>query len=44
MMPLATREHLSVLDNLQHLWCEPRLWIVCDTYNNESLHKFVKFV
>ena len=44
MMPLATREHLPVLDDLQHLRRKPRLWIVCDTYNNESLHKFVKFV
>ena len=44
MMSLATREDLSLFDDIQNLRRKEWLWIVCYSDDDESLHKFVKFV
>lgn len=44
MMTLAARENLSLFDNIHYLRRKEWLWVVCNTYDDESLHKFVKFV
>ncbi len=36
MVTLAAREHLTVFDNLHHLWWEERFRMIRDAYNNKS--------
>ena len=36
MMTLAARKHLPVLNNLQHLWRKPRLWMIRYSYYHKS--------
>jgi hypothetical protein len=37
MMALASREHLSALDDFHHLWREERLGMICDS-DDDELH------